>query len=134
MAERQCLLHFISSCWAEYLDFLSYKRESIHLVNMAGKIPISEFNKIAIDGYETLLRTIEEETVAILSKADITEEGINMEKEGLKAPSSTWTYLIDDSPEQLGIRPMQLALSPISIMLTTINLALFRAKRNKNLK
>ncbi len=133
-AERQCLLYFINSCWAEYLDFLSYKRESIHLVNMSGKIPISEFNKIAIDGYETLLRTIEEETVAILSKAEITEEGINVEKEGLKAPSSTWTYLIDDSPEQLGIRPMQLALDPVSIILTTINLALFRSKRNKNIK
>ena len=65
-AEWQCLLHFIVSCWTEYLDFLSYTRESIHLVNIAGKIPISEFNKTAIDGFETLLRKIEEETVAVL--------------------------------------------------------------------
>lgn len=133
-AEWQCLLHFIVSCWTEYLDFLSYTRESIHLVNIAGKIPISEFNKTAIDGFETLLRTIEEETVAVLSKAQITPNGIDMEKEGLKAPSSTWTYLIDDSPEQLGIRPMQFALDPFSVILTTVNLALYRGKKNRENK
>ncbi len=133
-AEWQCLLYFIGSCWTEYLDFLSYTRESIHLVNIAGKIPISEFNKTAIEGYEALLRTIDEETVAVLSRAHITPNGIDMEKEGLRAPSSTWTYLIDDSPEQLGIRPMQLALDPFSVILTVINLALYRGKRIKKEK
>ncbi|HEX2944889.1 MAG TPA: accessory Sec system translocase SecA2 [Clostridia bacterium] len=122
-AEWQVLLHFISSCWTEYLDYLSYTRESIHLVNIAGKIPISEFNKIAIEGYEKLLQNISQETLAVLEKAEITRNGIDMEKEGLKAPSSTWTYLIDDSPEQLGIMPVQLALDPISVVLTTITLA-----------
>ena len=57
-----------------------------------------------------------------------------MEKEGLKAPSSTWTYLIDDSPEQLGIRPMQFALDPFSVILTTVNLALYRGKKNRENK
>jgi hypothetical protein len=57
-----------------------------------------------------------------------------MEKEGLKVPSSTWTYLIDNRPEQLGIRPMQLALDPFSVILTTINLALYRGKKNRENK
>jgi hypothetical protein len=29
-----------------------------------------------------------------------------MGKEGLNAPTSTWTYLVDDRPEQLGINPI----------------------------
>lgn len=67
------------------------------------------------------------------------QNGIDMEKEGLKAPSSTWTYLIDDNPEQLGIIPMQMAFDPLSVMLTTINLAWFGAgkfifKKQKTLK
>lgn len=128
-AEWQVTLYFISFCWTEYLDFLSYTRESIHLVHMAGKIPISEFNKTAIQSYEKLLQTIEEEIVAVLSKAEITADGIDMAKEGLKAPSSTWTYLIDDNPEQLGILPMQLAFDPLSVMLTTVSLAFFGARR-----
>lgn len=129
LAEWKVTLYFISFCWTEYLDFLSYTRESIHLVHMAGKIPISEFNKIAIESYEKLLQTINDEIVKILSKATITTEGIDMEKEGLKAPSSTWTYLIDDNPEQLGIIPMQMAFDPLSVILTTINLAFFGSKK-----
>ena len=124
IAERQLLLHFISSCWADYLDFLSYTKESIHLVNISGKIPVSEFNKIAIEGYKSLLADIEQEVVSVLSRAEITTYGINMEKEGLKAPSSTWTYLVDDSPEQLGIMPMSLAVDPLSIILSTAALAM----------
>ncbi len=130
-AEWQITLYFISSCWTEYLDFLSYTRESIHLVNMAGKIPISEFNKIAIQSYEKLLETIEQETTTALAAAEITSNGVDLEKEGLKAPSSTWTYLIDDNPEQLGIIPMQLAFDPLSMILTTINLAFFGARKAK---
>jgi preprotein translocase subunit SecA len=138
-AEWQLALYFISNCWTEYLDFLSYTRESIHLVHIAGKIPISEFNKTAIQAYEELLKTIEQEIVDVLAVAEITPDGIDMAKEGLKAPSSTWTYLIDDNPEQLGIIPMQLAFDPISVLLTTVNLAFFGAwkfvfKKEKVLK
>lgn len=128
-AEWQVTLYFISTCWTEYLDFLSYTRESIHLVHMAGKIPISEFNKTAIQAYEKLLQTIEEEIAAVLAKAEITANGIDMAKEGLKAPSSTWTYLIDDNPEQLGILPMQMTFDPLSVVLTSISLAFFGARK-----
>lgn len=128
-AEWQITLHFISTCWTEYLDFLSYTRESIHLVNLAGKIPISEFNKTAIQSYEKMIKTIEEEIVSALSKAEITENGVDMTKEGLKAPSSTWTYLIDDNPEQLGIMPIQMAFDPLSVLLSSISLAFFGAKK-----
>ena len=34
----------------------------------------------------------------IFGSAEITEEGIDLEKEGLQVPSSTWTYLINDNP------------------------------------
>jgi preprotein translocase subunit SecA len=128
-AEWQLMLYFISFCWTEYLDFLSYTRESIHLVNIAGKIPISEFNKTAIESYEKLLMTIEQEVVSKLSTAEITSDGIDMGREGLKAPSSTWTYLIDDSPAQLGIIPMQMAFDPFSVMLATASLVFFGARK-----
>lgn len=124
MAERQLLLHFINTCWTDYLDFLSYTKESIHLVNISGKIPVSEFNKIAIEAFDKLLTEIEHEVVTVLSKAEITPYGIDMEKEGLKAPSSTWTYLVDDSPEQLGIMPITLSAASLSIILSTISLAM----------
>lgn len=128
-AERQASLHHIWACWADYLDFLSYTRDSIHLVNMAGKIPISEFNKIAIDSFDKLKESIRDEIIATLERAEITSDGINMEKEGLKAPSSTWTYLIDDSPEQLGMISGPLAVDPISVALWSLSMTLFAARK-----
>ncbi len=138
-AERQAALHHIWACWADYLDFMSYTRESIHLVNMAGKIPISEFNKIAIDSFDKLKANIRDEITATLARAEITADGINMEKAGLKAPSSTWTYLVDDGPEQLGIISGPLAIDPFSVMLWTVSMTWFAArkfifKKSKDLK
>ena len=128
-AERQASLHHIWACWADYLDFLSYTRDSIHLVNMAGKIPISEFNKIAIDSFDKLKESIRDEIIATLARAEITSDGLNMEKEGLKAPSSTWTYLVDDSPEQLGMVSMGLAFDPFSALLMGISMTWFATRK-----
>lgn len=138
-AERQASLHHIWACWADYLDFMSYTRESIHLVNMAGKIPISEYNKIAIDSFNKLKESIRDEIIATLAHAEITADGINMEKEGLKAPSSTWTYLVDDSPEQLGMVSMNLAFDPVSALLMGFTMTWFATrkyvfKKTKHLK
>lgn len=117
-SEKKVLLHLINKCWAEYLDHISYLRETIHLVNLAGKIPVSEFNKTAIESFENLKKDIVCEAAAVLEAAEITSEGIDLEKEGLKAPSSTWTYLVNDRPEQLGIMQMPIALDPLSALLS----------------
>jgi preprotein translocase subunit SecA len=117
-AEKKVMLHFISRCWAEYLDYMSYVRESIHLVNLAGKIPVSEFNKTAITSFDKLKEDITDEVASVLERAEITRNGIDMDKEGLKAPSSTWTYLVNDRPEQLGIMQVPIAIDPLSILLS----------------
>ncbi len=59
-AERQATVYFINRCWADYLDYMSYVKESIHLVGIAGKTPVDEYNKIAIEGFERLKAEIEE--------------------------------------------------------------------------
>jgi preprotein translocase subunit SecA len=105
-AEVQVTLHFINKCWAEYLDYMSYVRESIYLVSIGGKVPVDEFNRISVRTFEKLMEEIEIEIIQTLANAEITKDGIDMEKEGLKAPTSTWTYLVNDRPEQLGINPM----------------------------
>lgn len=105
-AEKQVTLHFINSCWADYIDYISYIKESIHLAHLAGKNPVHEFNKIAVDSFERLLEDIEESIAQTLSNAEITKEGIDMKKEGLEVPASTWTYLVDDGMEQLGLNAL----------------------------
>jgi preprotein translocase subunit SecA len=98
--EKQITLYYLNKCWTEYLDNIAYERESIHLVVFGGKNPLDEFHKIAIETFAKMLDRIDSEIVRTFNVADINENGIELDKEGLKGPSSTWTYLINDSPDQ----------------------------------
>ncbi|HWQ71435.1 MAG TPA: accessory Sec system translocase SecA2 [Desulfitobacteriaceae bacterium] len=98
--EKQITLYYLNKCWAEYLDNIAYERESIHLVVFGGKNPLDEFHKIAIETFAKMLERIDSEIIGTFNVVDINENGIELEKEGLKGPSSTWTYLINDNPDQ----------------------------------
>ena len=95
--ERQITLFHIDRCWAEYLDYVAHVREGIHLVS-AGGSPLDAYHMAVGKAFGQLLTTIDDSVVATFLSADITAAGIDMEKEGLKGPSSTWTYLINDNP------------------------------------
>ncbi len=101
--EKQITLFYMNQCWADHLEEIAYIREGIHLVNVGWKNPMDEFNKLVIAAFDELLKRIADETVKTFIEADITKAGIDMEKEGLKGPSSTWTYLVSDSSEQFGM-------------------------------
>ena len=57
---------------------------------------MDEFHKFVIKAFNDLPRRIEEEIIKTFKTVEVTEEGINLEKEGLKSPSSTWTYIVND--------------------------------------
>ncbi|MGE5633434.1 MAG: accessory Sec system translocase SecA2 [Caulobacteraceae bacterium] len=98
--EKQITLFYINKCWSEYLDYISYVREGIHLVCIGKKDPLHEFCKIAVEAFDEMLDKIDSEVLRTFNQAEITGAGIDMGREGLEVPSSTWTYLINDSPEQ----------------------------------
>ncbi len=103
--EKQLTLYYINKHWSEYLDYISYIRESIHLVVLGKQNPLFEYNKLAVQAFDEMQTEIEEDILRAFEGAEITEEGIDMEREGMKAPSATWTYLISDSPEQFSNLP-----------------------------
>jgi preprotein translocase subunit SecA len=43
-----------------------------------------------------LQQTIEERIAETFTTVEITKDGINLDQAGLRGPSSTWTYLIND--------------------------------------
>ncbi len=98
--EKQITLFFINKHWADHLDYVSYIRESIHLVVLGKKNPIDEFHRYAIQAFNSMLQAIEDDIVNTFNSIEITEKGIDMASAGLKGPSSTWTYLINDSSDQ----------------------------------
>jgi preprotein translocase subunit SecA len=120
--EKQLTLFFINKHWAEYLEYMNYTRESIHLVVIGRKNPMDEFHKIAIEAFREMLGEIEDDIIGAFQRVKITKDGIDMEKEGLMGPSSTWTYLINDSPDQFSNLPhmMKAASAMITGPLFTI--------------
>lgn len=103
--EIQLTLYYINKHWADYLDYISYIRESIHLVVIGGQNPLYEYNKRAVEAFEEMLGNIEQDILKTFEAASVTERGIDIERLGLKAPSSTWTYLINESPDQFSNLP-----------------------------
>lgn len=116
-AETQVTLYFINRCWSDYLDYLSYIRETIHLVNMAGKVPVTEFNRQAVNSFDKLIEEITEEVVKTLMRVEITADGVDMARAGLHAPTSTWTYLVNDGPEAMGIMRVPAVFDPMSALI-----------------
>ena len=66
--------------------------------NELGKQESDKVQNIAEAKYYDLIQTIDSEIVKTFESVEITRDGIDLEKEGLKGPSSTWTYLINDNP------------------------------------
>jgi preprotein translocase subunit SecA len=96
--ERQLTLFHIDRCWAEYLDYVAHIRAGIHLMTPADRSPLDEFHVTVGKAFRGLVDSIDNSIVETFLSAEITPDGIDMEKAGLKGPSSTWTYLINDHP------------------------------------
>lgn len=95
--EKKITLLQIDRCWAEHLALISDVRESIHLVNVGGKSPLNEFHKIATDAFLELDHKIDDTIFKTFQSLKITDKGVDLEREELRGPSSTWTYLINDN-------------------------------------
>src|SRR5262245_8463103 len=95
-AERAITLGHIDAAWVEHLALIAEIREGIHLVGFGRQDPLYEFTKQVAEAFMKLHQTIEERIVHTFATAKITEDGIDLDLAGLRGPSSTWTYLIND--------------------------------------
>jgi preprotein translocase subunit SecA len=99
LARRAAFFH-IDGAWADHLAWLADLRESIHLVVLGRKEPLQEFQKAATDAFLKLEKTIAGSVRRTLKDLVGREGPVDAEREGLKGPSSTWTYLVNE--DQLG--------------------------------
>lgn len=105
-AARQITLACLDRGWSQHLGWMSEVREGIHLRSLGlsadpfrGRIrPLDEFNKEAVSAFTSLLRDVEERSAETFRTAPIDANGVDLDAAGLKRPTSTWTYLVHDSP------------------------------------
>jgi preprotein translocase subunit SecA len=96
--ERRLTLALIDRAWSDHLAFVTELRDAIHLRNVARLDPLAEFQHEVIEAFADLVRRLDEELVETFESAAIGPQGIDLESMGLRAPSSTWTYIISDDP------------------------------------
>ena len=97
-AERKVTLIHLDWCWSDHLAHAAEIREGIHLVSFGGYNAYDVFNREMSLEFNAFLSGVEDKTVATMRTATFTTNGIDLEKEGLKGPSSTWTFMINDNP------------------------------------
>ncbi|HEY6494868.1 MAG TPA: accessory Sec system translocase SecA2 [Trebonia sp.] len=98
-AARQITLWHLDRGWADHLSYLADLREGIHLRALGhGLNPLDEFHKEAVRAFSGQLETVEERSVESFETLPITADGVDLSAAGLKRPTATWTYLVQDNP------------------------------------
>ncbi|TQS40439.1 accessory Sec system translocase SecA2 [Cryptosporangium phraense] len=92
------LLFHLDQAWAEHLADLAGLREGIHLRILGREAPLDEFNSLAVNAFRGLRDRVVEAADETLTTAELTDEGIDLEDAGLRRPTTTWTYMVADTP------------------------------------
>jgi len=105
-AARQISLSHLDRAWTEYLGRAADLREGIHLRGLGhgpnpfgGALnPVDEFNREMTRLFSQFLDDVTAQTVATFQTARITTSGADLAAAGLKRPSATWTYVVQENP------------------------------------
>jgi preprotein translocase subunit SecA len=95
--ERRITLVMIDRCWSDHIAEMQAVRDEVHLVVLGGQDPFAEFYRTASAGFEALVDRIDDTIADTFERIEITADGVDWDREGLRGPSSTWTYLINDN-------------------------------------
>jgi preprotein translocase subunit SecA len=105
---KSITLSQIDNAWSGYLAEINDIREGIHFRRLGGQDPVYEFQKLSVEIFGKLQEIIDENIIESFEKIILKGENVDLEKSGIKAPSSTWTYLVNDNTfeDMLGIQIM----------------------------
>jgi preprotein translocase subunit SecA len=121
--ENELTLLLLDRRWAEHLALVEDIREGIHLQRYGGREPLTEFQRQIIDAYATMMEGLREEVVATFTGLSVDGGRIDLARRGLRGPSATWTYLVNDNPfSTLGMS--LIAPGNFGVSLATAGLAL----------
>ena len=105
LAERQIALALIDDLWADHLANVADIREGIHLHALsgnnpfgAGQDPLVAFHRAVAEAFNRAWDELDDAIVTRLLAAHITADGVDLQREGLDVPASTWTYIVNDDP------------------------------------
>jgi preprotein translocase subunit SecA len=105
-AARQITLSHLDRAWSDYLAEAADLREGIHLRSLGhganpfggSLVPVNEFNRELTELFGRVSAGVRDRARATFETAAITEHGADLDAAGLKRPSATWTYVVQENP------------------------------------
>ena len=91
-------LFAIDSAWRDHLALCADLREGIHLVRLGGQDPPTAFSAESIRAFTDIDDRIDLAVEEALERVRVRGKDIDLAGLGVKAPGSTWTYLVNDDP------------------------------------
>lgn len=101
-AAREIMLFHLDRAWADHLAFVSDVRASIHLRSLGRESPLDEFHKLILEEFGKLPGDAVENARKTFREATITADGVDLEQADLRRSTTTWTYMVHDSPFSSG--------------------------------
>ncbi|MDF0529126.1 accessory Sec system translocase SecA2 [Tsukamurella sp. 8F] len=98
VAAREAYLFHLDRAWADHLAFVSEVQSTIHLRALGRQNPLDEFHRLVVEEFGKLRAEADEKARETLAEAEITTEGIDLEKSDLGRTTLTWTYMVHDNP------------------------------------
>jgi len=96
--ERDLTLGWIDRLWSDHLEAVTELKEGITMRTLGGQDPLAEYQRALVSLFDDLLRELDARIIETFETAEITADGVDLGREGLESPSSTWTYLVNDQP------------------------------------
>lgn len=107
--ERRVVLVELDRAWSAHLARLADARENIHMHYFAGldwfggiwglrKTPVDVFHEMAVEAFDETRAQLEIAAAATYDALPVDEGGVQLEREELRGPASTWTYIVNDTP------------------------------------
>ena len=107
--ERRVVLVELDRAWSSHLARLADARENIHMHYFAGldwfggiwglrKTPVDVFHEMAIEAFDETRAQLEAAAVALFESLPVTGSDVDLDREELRGPGSTWTYIVNDTP------------------------------------
>jgi preprotein translocase subunit SecA len=95
---RNISLAHLDRAWSHYLGEIEEIRECIHLRVYGKQDPLYEYNKCAIELFDAMLQNIDRDSISAFNRIVVSNGRIDVPEDHPKAPSATWTYLVNDNP------------------------------------
>jgi preprotein translocase subunit SecA len=102
-AQKMIELFVINQCWADHLLAIESALDEVQMISQFKGDPLLNYNRKLIDSFENLERRIYDMILQIFDQIVITDGHIDLNKMGVRGPSSTRTYMVNDGTEQLGL-------------------------------